>query len=213
MCGLWGWAAVAIASAPDSANPAAPPKAAGAAPAKPPAGAPAAKPAAAPAHAKTPPGSPGGAAGSLPPGHPGVSTNAPQTGPTVHRASLKIVPAPGNLKLRAVTLQISQLRKEFRVGDTDYTATILDFVPDFAMDIKADRVFSRTAEPNNPAWRIVVRRHGTPEDTTWAFLNLPPHFARKSLLAFLATQATFENHAPVVSKDSLAIRLDAMGAR
>jgi hypothetical protein len=136
------------------------------------------------------------------------------------RAPGAVPPAAAPLKMKTVTLHVfhrafeqfhdrveAQYRREFRVGDTDYTATVVEFVPDFTMDLKTRKVTSRTQEPNNPAWRLIVRKRGVPQDTTWAFLNMPPHFARKSLIAFLATRATFENHAPVASRDSLAIRL------
>jgi len=99
------------------------------------------------------------------------------------------------------------LNHEFRIGDTEYTGTVIRFVPDFTMDLKTGKIQSRSPEPNNPAFRIVVRKNGTPEDTSWAFLNLPPHYGQRSLIAFLAVRVTFENHEAVVSRDTLAQRL------
>ncbi len=123
----------------------------------------------------------------------------------------------GTLRMETVTLHIfhrvfanfhdrvdARLGREFRIGDSDYTGRVIQFVPDFTMDLKTRRVTTRSQEPNNPAFHVVVRKNGVPQDTTWAFLNMPPHFARKSLVAFLATRVTFENHAPVMSRDSLA---------
>jgi len=102
-----------------------------------------------------------------------------------------------------------QLRKEFRVGDTEYTGTIVDYVPDFAMALSGKgkkaiggKVTTRSQEPNNPAFKIVVKSKGTPTDTTWAMVNMPPHFARKSMLAFRVLRIEFANHPPVVSPDT-----------
>ena len=124
------------------------------------------------------------------------------------------------LKLKTVDLHIfhrvfanfhdrvdASLNKEFRIGDTEYTGTVVRFVPDFTMDLKTGKITTRSQEPNNPAWRVVVRKNGVPQDTSWAFLNMAPHFAQRSLIAFLAVRATFENHAPVASRDTLGLRL------
>lgn len=98
-------------------------------------------------------------------------------------------------------------RKEFRVGDTDYTARVVEFVPDFTMDIKTKKVTSRGPEPKNPAFKIIVKKGNVATDTTWAFFNMPPHFARTSMLAFVATEITFTNRPALVSQDSLALQI------
>ena len=128
--------------------------------------------------------------------------------------------AAAKLKLKTVDLHIfhrvfpdfhdrvdATLGKEFRIGDTEYTGTVIRFVPDFSMDLKTGRITTRSQEPNNPAWHVVVRKNGVPQDTSWAFLNMAPHFGQHSLIAFLAVRATFENHAEVTSRDTLARRL------
>jgi len=97
--------------------------------------------------------------------------------------------------------------REFRVGDTDYTARVVEFVPDFSMSLKTHRVTSRSGEPRNPAFRVVVSRAGTPTDTSWAFFNMPPHYAAREVLAFVATRIEFTNRPPLDSTDSLAIRI------
>lgn len=102
------------------------------------------------------------------------------------------------------------MRSDFEIGDTPYSARVVEFVPDFAMNLKTRRIFSRSNQPNNPAFRIVVKEKGVPSDTTWAFLDMPPHFARKSMLAFLVRRITFEDHAPIATRDSSAT---AGGAR
>jgi hypothetical protein len=95
-------------------------------------------------------------------------------------------------------------RQVFQVGDTDYSAQVVRFVPDFAMNTKSHKIVTRSPEPNNPAFEIIVKEKGAPQDTTWAFLNMPPHFARTSMLAFQILRIDFKNHAPVVCSDSLA---------
>ena len=129
-------------------------------------------------------------------------------------------PPAAKLKLKAVDLHIfhrvfpdfhdrvdATLNKEFRIGDTEYTGTVVRFVPDFMMDLKSGKVTTRSQEPRNPAFRLVVKKNGVPQDTSWAFLNMAPHFGQRSLIAFLAVRATFENHEPVASRDSLALKL------
>jgi hypothetical protein len=129
-------------------------------------------------------------------------------------------PVAAKLKLKSVDLHIfhrvfpdfhdhvdAALNKEFRIGDTEYTGTVVRFVPDFTMDLKTGNISTRSQEPKNPAFRIVVRKNGVPQDTSWAFLNMAPHFGQRSLLAFLAVRATFENHESVASRDTLARKL------
>lgn len=89
------------------------------------------------------------------------------------------------------------MKEDFRVGDTDYTARVIDFVPDWAMGLETFKVFSRSNEPRNPGFRIVVREKGEVRDTVWAFLHMPPHFARNSMLSFKVLKIEFADHAPV----------------
>ncbi len=117
------------------------------------------------------------------------------------------------LKVKSVTLGMGhrvftdfydeatvRLNEEFRVGDTEYTAKLTEFVPDFTMDMTTRRISSRSNAPNNPAFHVFVRKKGAPDDTTWAFLNMPPHYGRKSMLAFRILKIEFENHEPIVAK-------------
>lgn len=98
-----------------------------------------------------------------------------------------------------------RMQQTFRVGDSEYSAKVVEFQPDFTMDLESHKVTSRSSEPKNPAVRVIVWKNGAPEDTAWAFLNMPPHFARHSMLAFQLTQLTFENHPPLAARrDSTA---------
>ncbi|MFN8586575.1 MAG: hypothetical protein U0704_02150 [Candidatus Eisenbacteria bacterium] len=145
------------------------------------------------------------------PGAPGASA----TGAAPSAAAPAGVP-----KLKNVTLHIfnrvfpsfhdkvvAQRGVEFRVGDSEYTARIVDYVPDFTLDLKTHKVTSRGTEPKNPAFKLIVKKGNVPQDTTWAFFNMPPHFARKSLIAFVATEINFTNRPALVSQDSLAIQI------
>ena len=91
------------------------------------------------------------------------------------------------------------LQKEFPVGDSDFSARVIRYVPDFAMELKTGKVISRSNEPKNPAFQIIVREKKVPQDTTWAFLNLPPHFGRKSMLAFKIVRIDLVGAPPVVA--------------
>ncbi len=153
-------------------------------------------------------------------------------GPAAPPSPVQPSPAPSTmsraekLRFKTVTLHVfhrafenfhdqieAKIGQEFRIGDSNYTGIVTEFVPDFMMDLKTRKVTTRSNEPNNPAVRVVVRRGGKAQDTTWAFLNMPPHFAKKSLVAFLATHVSFENHEPVQSRDSLAVRMMQLEGR
>lgn len=133
------------------------------------------------------------------------------------RADVKPSPSHRAPRLDAVVLRIHhrvfhdfldeqrvKLNQEFIIGDTEYTARVVRYVPDFAMDLSAHKVFSRTGYPNNPAFEIVVRKNKVPEDTTWALLHMPPHFARKSLLAFQAVRIDFRDRPPLYPDSTTA---------
>ncbi len=99
-------------------------------------------------------------------------------------------------------LQTVKLRKPFRIGDTDYSAVVMEYVPDFTMELKTHRVVSRSGEPNNPAFKIVVRLKGKAQDTTWAMLKMPPHFSRNSMLGFKVARIDFVGRPPLVNADT-----------
>ena len=95
------------------------------------------------------------------------------------------------------------LHEEVVIGDSDWSAEVVEFQPDFTMDLATRKVGSRSLAPHNPAVRVIVSKGGTPQDTSWAFLKMPPHFGRKSMLAFQLTRVTFTNHAPVEADSAL----------
>jgi len=99
---------------------------------------------------------------------------------------------------------VARLGESFPISDTEYSATVDQYVPDFAMDIKSGRVLSRTAETNNPAVRVVIKQKGVVQDTTWALLDVPPHFARKSMLAFQVMKINYTSGKPLMAKQASA---------
>jgi len=125
-------------------------------------------------------------------------------------ADVKPVPSHRAPRLDAVTLYIRhrvfhefedkqrvKLNQDFPVGDTDFRARVVQYVPDFMLDLKTHKIVSRTEHPNNPAFKIIIWQKDVPQDTTWALLNMPPHFARKSMLAFRAVQIDFVGRPPM----------------
>lgn len=123
-------------------------------------------------------------------------------------ASIAAAPAP---KLKSVTIAIRNRvfhefqdqqtvvqGKSFTIGDTDFTARLVQYIPDFAMDISNGKVVSRSAEPNNPAFKLIVSQKGKAQDTTWAMMSLPPHFTRRSFLAFKVMRIDFIGRQPIV---------------
>lgn len=126
-------------------------------------------------------------------------------------------PAAGGTRLDAVTLVIRhrvfhdfrdlqrvKLKRDFILGDTDYTARVVEYVPDFTMDLTSHKITSRSNQPHNPALRIVVLQKGVPQDTTWALLKMPPHFARKSFFAFQIVRLDFQDGPPILADTTAA---------
>ncbi len=135
-------------------------------------------------------------------------------------ALLVAAPAQAPPRFQTVTLHIFNrvfasfhdkirisLKEEVRVGDTEYTAQLIQYVPEFDMDLKSHKIVTRSPQPKNPAFEVVVRKNGAPQDTAWAFMNMAPHYTRKSLLAFIATKIEFANAPVMVSQDTLAQRI------
>ncbi len=57
------------------------------------------------------------------------------------------------------------------LGDTGLTIEVVAFVPDFVMD--EGGITSRSAEPQNPAARIVISEEGKDDYTGWLFGAMP----------------------------------------
>jgi hypothetical protein len=72
------------------------------------------------------------------------------------------------------------------------------------MDLKRRRIFSLTDQPNNPAFKIIVRKGKVPQDTTWAFLKSPPHFGARSYFAFQVLRVDFADRPPLAADTTAA---------
>ena len=75
-----------------------------------------------------------------------------------------------------------RLGELFYLGDSEYTARIEEFLPDFR--IIDGKFLTLSQELKNPAARVVVYHDTTAADTSWAFLNFPPHFSARSFFTF-----------------------------
>jgi hypothetical protein len=98
-----------------------------------------------------------------------------------------------------------KLNEEFPIGDSDFSGKVVRYVPDFTMNLATHQVTSRSNEPNNPAFQIIVRQKKVPQDTTWAMLRMPPHFSKKSMLAFQVLRVDFVGRTPLVA-DTLTMK-------
>lgn len=131
-----------------------------------------------------------------------VAAAPPDSGKAAYDKPLKVKTVTVLMGHRIYTdfhdIQTVPLGKDFQVGETDYTARVVEFVPDFAIDGKTHKVVSRSSVPRNPACRIIVRENGVPKDTSWAFVNYPPHFSRRALISFRVVRIEFFN-APAIS--------------
>lgn len=57
-----------------------------------------------------------------------------------------------------------------------YELTVLEYLPDFAIDLQTRRRYSKSAEPNNPAMRVALRKKnpGVTEER-WLYAFMPDH--------------------------------------
>jgi hypothetical protein len=100
--------------------------------------------------------------------------------------------------------QMVKLNQDFLLGDTEFSARVVQYVPDFQMDLKRHKIFSLSDQPNNPAFKIIVRKGKVPQDTTWAFLKSPPHFGARSYFAFQVLRIDFVGRPPLGADTTLA---------
>lgn len=75
-----------------------------------------------------------------------------------------------------------QLDEAFFLGDTSYRAIIREFLPDFR--IIDGKIGSITQTLSNPAGHVFVFNDSATVDSSWAFLNHPPHFSATSFFSF-----------------------------
>jgi hypothetical protein len=100
--------------------------------------------------------------------------------------------------------QMVKLNQDFLLGDTEFSARVVQYVPDFQMDLQRHKIFSLSDQPNNPAFKIIVRKGRAPQDTTWAFLKSPPHFGARSYFAFQVLRIDFADRPPLAADTTVA---------
>lgn len=62
------------------------------------------------------------------------------------------------------------------VPDTPYSVKLVGFTADFAYDERTQTVYSKSAEPNNPAIMLEIYSDGKMVSSPWLFLNYPGIF-------------------------------------
>ena len=79
-----------------------------------------------------------------------------------------------------------RLGEEFWLGDLDFRGVIRCFMSDFKI-IDGERVNASPAM-ENPSVFVVVLGDSGAVDSTWAFLNFPPHFSPNNFFTFQLTR-------------------------
>lgn len=75
---------------------------------------------------------------------------------------------------------VVKFRGEFFISDTDYSAKVIKFIPDFVMNEKTKRVSSRSKKPNNPAVMVRVYHKGRFLYDSWVLQKADTiHYVRK----------------------------------
>jgi hypothetical protein len=71
---------------------------------------------------------------------------------------------------------VVRLNEPFLIADTDYSAEVKRFVPDFEMNMNTKEVISRSNKPLNPALQLAVYSQQDLLYETWVlYQNLVPH--------------------------------------
>lgn len=78
------------------------------------------------------------------------------------------------------------LHEPFHIGDTEFTGVVSEFLPDFR--IIDGKIVSVTDQMANPAAHVFVHGDSAAADSSWAFLNFPPHFSPRSFFTFQLTE-------------------------
>lgn len=72
--------------------------------------------------------------------------------------------------------------ERFYLGDTEFNGEVRKFLPDFR--IIDGKILSLSNAMNNPAIQVFVWADSGAVDSSWAFLNFPPHFSPNSFFTF-----------------------------
>lgn len=87
--------------------------------------------------------------------------------PAEVKTELEIIPKGGN----SSSLQIAEGERK-QIPGTEFEVQLATFIPDFALD-EANRPFSRSDQPHNPAIGVNIYHKGEFTFSGWSFLNFP----------------------------------------
>lgn len=89
----------------------------------------------------------------------------------------------------------------FPVGDGDFSARVIQYLPDFEFDTTG-HARSRSDQPNNPAVRLEVLKGKSRKYFAWAFLRQgTPHFRAREDLAFSLQSLSLADGAKVTATE------------
>lgn len=84
-----------------------------------------------------------------------------------------------------VEIHKAKMHEKFQIGDSDLSAAMVEFVPDFSIDTLTKKVVSLSPELNNPAFKVYVVQGKEKKEEAWAFFKTSiPHFTRQTGLRF-----------------------------
>ena len=81
-----------------------------------------------------------------------------------------------------------RLHEEFWLGDLPFRGVVRSFMSDLKI-VDGEQV-NYSAELENPSVFVVVLGDTAAVDSSWAFLNFPPHFSPTSFFKFQLTEIT-----------------------
>lgn len=89
----------------------------------------------------------------------------------------------------------ARVGEEFFIADTEYTAKVKSFVPDFVMNKKTKEVSSRSDQMNNPALQLEILYRNKSVYETWVLYQNPmPHTIHDS--GYYFQYITYEKSGP-----------------
>lgn len=108
---------------------------------------------------------------------------APKPVPAITDTTLQFVIEAGNrLYPEWKEEHTVHIGEKFFLGDTPLVGTVKQFLTDFR--IIDGKMLNLSAAMNNPAVQVFVLADTGAVDSSWAFLNFPPHFSSSSFYSF-----------------------------
>lgn len=92
----------------------------------------------------------------------------------------------GKVRSQPIASISTEIGEEEEIADTGYRIKILDYVPDFVMDVATKQVSTRTMKANNPAIEIELKSKDGVKDAFWVFARYPDiHQSKASNFNFI----------------------------